>query len=237
MCMIPLYTTEEFQNSKSRDALSLKCECCNSVFYKMKNQIQWALKKNGLAGIKYCSQKCVGNVRHITHAVTKTCRQCDKSYTRKSSHQRYKNNFCSKSCAATYNNTHKTTGHRRSKLEIWLEQQLAILYPNLEIHYNKTDAINAELDIYIPSLKLAFELNGIFHYEPIYGNEKFDKTISNDKRKFQACLERGISLCIIDTSKQKYFKEKSSMEFCKIISNIIDRKLAEEVGFEPTVVF
>ena len=91
----------------------------------------------------------------------------------------------------------------------------------MEIHYNKTDAINAELDIYIPSLKLAFELNGIFHYEPIYGKEKFDKTISNDKRKFQACLEHGISLCIIDTYHAKYLKKERDKKFLEIITNIV----------------
>jgi len=50
-----------------------------------------------------------------------------------------------------------------------------MLYPDLVIHFNKKDAINSELDIYIPSLKLAFELNGIFHYEPIFGKENFLK--------------------------------------------------------------
>ena len=83
---------------------------------------------------------------------------------------------------------------------------MSIQYPNLEIHYNRKDAINSELDIYIPELELAFELNGIFHYEPIYGAEKLQQIQNNDDRKFQACLEKGISLCIIDTSSLKYFK-------------------------------
>ena len=36
----------------------------------------------------------------------------------------------------------------RSKLEKWLEEQLIKMYPNLEIHFNRKDAINSELDIY-----------------------------------------------------------------------------------------
>lgn len=144
-----------------------------------------------------------------------------------------KNNFCSSSCAAKYNNTHKTTGTRRSKLEKWIEEQLTIFHPNLEIHYNKTNAINGELDIYIPSLKLAFELNGIFHYEPIYSKEKLSSTQNNDKRKFQACLEQEIELCIIDTSSQGYFKITTSQKFLDIIINTIKEKLADSTGVDP----
>ena len=92
------------------------------------------------------------------------CVQCSKSMIRKPSDINATNNFCSLSCAATHRNLHKTKGIRRSKLEAWLETQLCKSYPNLEIHFNKKDTINSELDIYIPSLKLAFELNGIFHY-------------------------------------------------------------------------
>src|ERR1019366_2749034 len=114
---------------------------------------------------------------------------------------------------ASHSNTHKTKGIRKSKLECWLENKLPLLYPNQTFHFNCKDAINSELDIYIPSLKLAFELNGIFHYEPIYGVNKLEQITNNDHRKFQACIENGIELCIIDTSNQKHFTEKSSDKF------------------------
>ena len=117
---------------------------------------------------------------------------------------------------------------------MWLEQKLTILHPTLEFHFNKTDAINAELDIYIPSLKLAFELNGIFHYEPIFGKEKLKLSQNNDQRKFQACLEKNIELCVIDTSHQKYFKEQSSQKFLDIIKQTILKKMARTVRIELT---
>ena len=88
--------------------------------------------------------------------------------------------------------------------------------------FNGKDTINSELDIYIPSLKLAFELNGIFHYEPIYGKDKLQSIKNNDTRKFQACIEKGISLCIVDSSQQKRFSPKSSQKYLDIIVNIIE---------------
>jgi hypothetical protein len=149
------------------------------------------------------------------------CKECGNLFNSKFSHAR---TFCSQSCAGVYNQTHKTHGTRRSKLEKWLEEQLKLLYPDLEIHCNQKDAIDSELDFYIPSLKLAFELNGIFHYEPIHGNEQLSKIQNNDNRKFQACLEKQIELCIIDSSKQNYFKESNCKPYLDIIVQIINLK-------------
>jgi hypothetical protein len=87
------------------------------------------------------------------------------------------------------------------------------LYPNLEIKYNSKEEIHSELDIYIPKYKLAFELNGIFHYEPIFGGQKLEQTQNNDKNKFQLCQENKISLCVIDTSSLKYFKEQNAEKY------------------------
>ena len=130
------------------------------------------------------------------------------------------NVFCNRSCAATYNNTHKTKGTRVSKLERYLQEVLPLRH-NIEFKFNSKEEINSELDIYIPSLKLAFELNGIFHYEPVYGQDKLDKIINNDKLKFKACHEAGISLCVIDTTSQKKFTAESSSVFVVLIEQII----------------
>lgn len=161
--------------------------------------------------------------------ITVICLHCGKEFKKNVGDiKKYPNNFCSQSHAASYNNTHKTKGNRRSKLEIWLEKELTDLYPQLNIVYCDKETINSELDIYIPSLHLAFELNGIFHYEPIYGLKKLNQIQNNDNRKFAACLEKNISLCIIDSSKQERFTEKSSKQFLDIISNIINQILSPQ---------
>jgi len=119
---------------------------------------------------------------------------------------------------------------------VWLEQQLPALYPSLEFHFNRKDAIISELDIYIPSLKLAFELNGIFHYEPIYGPEKLAQIQNNDERKYQACIERGIELCLIDVSSFSYFKISGAERYLDMMKSIINKKLtAEDKGADPSL--
>ena len=95
--------------------------------------------------------------------------------------------FCSSSCAAKYNNAHKTYGTRRSKLEAYLESQLRSEFPQLELICNGKNAIGSELDFYFPQLRLAIELNGILHYEPIYGADRLERTQANDQQKGISC--------------------------------------------------
>ncbi len=175
--------------------------------------------------ISYCSKSCHSKGQYVS--LTVKCNQCDASFIRcPAEYKKSITHFCSRSCSATYNNTHKTKGTRISKLEMYLAKELVKIYPTIEFHFNRKDTINSELDIYIPSLKLAFELNGIFHYEPIYGEDKLKQIQNNDNRKFQACLEHHIELVIIDSSKMKNFKEKEGQLYLKIITDIIDLKLA-----------
>ena len=54
------------------------------------------------------------------------------------------------------------------------------------------EAINSELDVYVPSLNLAFELNGIFHYEPIYGEKKLNQILSKYRFYLKSYLHQNI---------------------------------------------
>ena len=179
--MIPLYTQEEFDSAKTETLLPLQCVTCSTTFLKSKTKIKMSLNpKYRLTG-DYCSHQCRN---FISKSQTLTCKNCNVTFNRiPSLIKKSTSHFCCQSCAATYNNKNKKYGTRRSKLEKWLEEQLTILYPNLEIHYNQKSVIKSELDIYIPSLNIAFELNGIFHYEPVYGIDKLNKIKNNDKKK------------------------------------------------------
>ena len=204
------------------------CKICNEVFTNNKiysNHVRWKHKEVSQTTCPDCGQ-IVTNHNYKKHVlgcqklltVQKHCKECNAVITVKY------NQFCNRSCATSYNNTHKAHGTRRSKLECWIEDQLTILYPSLEIYFNRKNVINSELDIYIPSLSLAIELNGIFHYEPIFSEAQLNKCKNNDNRKLQACLEKNIELCIIDTSHQKYFKPDTSQKYLDIICNIVDTK-------------
>ena len=214
-------TQEQFNKHKSLDLISINCALCNKSFLKTKKEIINKHNKTGSMP-KFCSIVCHGKDKTLKGRRLVKCTNCNKEFYKDLCAVSEKN-FCTKSCAATFNNKNKTHGTKRSKLEVYLENRLQELYPNLDFIFNGKEEINSELDIYIPSLKLAFELNGIFHYEPIFGNDKLNQIQNNDSNKFQKCQEKGISLCIIDTSSQKRFTEQSSQKFLDIISKIIER--------------
>lgn len=215
---------EEFNKKKWNDLIPFNCPTCGKEFHRVKHSVT----PKTLLTIKFCSKKCK---RGKNPRISLVCSNCQKPFERRPSEllrHNSEHNFCSQSCSSIYYHAHnKKTGCRRSKLEEWIQNQLTSLYPNLPILYNDKTTINSELDIYIPSLKLAVELNGIFHYEPIFGQDKLNKIQNNDSRKFQACLDKEISLCIIDSSKFRYFKLSKAQEFLDIIAKIIDSKLNE----------
>lgn len=216
-----LYTPSEFNNAKCNDTLALECSYCKQSFKVKKKLIQTILNGHSrkTRTCNFCSIKC----RCSVHTLILNCEYCKKQFkTNLSQYNKNAKHFCSRSCSASYYNRHKTKGTNISKIEIWIQKQLNIKYPQYKFCFNQRQAINEELDIYIPSLRLAFELNGIFHYKPIFGNEKLIKTQKTDQTKIELCQKNNISLYVIDISREKYFKETHSQKFLDIITNIIN---------------
>lgn len=230
--MIKLCSEQELKEANWLDFLPLQCEYCSKLFLKLVHKIR-------NLNVKFCSNRCKTNSK-IKQRFEMNCFQCNSTIIK--SGQQIKINktktfFCSKSCSITYRNARKIKGYKRSKFEIWTETVLLTLFPNLTIEFNKTNAINSELDIYIPNLKLAFELNGIVHYEPIYGQEKFISIKNNDLKKVQACLSKQIELCVIelcviDISIMKHFSKKESQKYLDFISSKI-KSSGEKGTFSP----
>jgi hypothetical protein len=194
--------------------IEVKCVGCN------KNVMRYPceLKSNNQY---WCSHKCryPDNEKRLV-----SCLKCNKEFKKSNAECiKFPNNFCSHSCSASYNNTHKKYGTRRSKLEIYLEEQIKTHYPDLELVCNQKSAIESELDFYFPELRFAIELNGITHYEPIYGEDKFEKIQNNDKRKIIACYEKDIELAIIDSSSCSYLNETAKNKYKILVFNLLEK--------------
>ena len=228
--MHPLYTEEDFKNAKRTDKLPFKCLNCSNTFYRWKGLVNDHLNPNRQDKIDFCSYKCVGQYKFP--AIYKNCETCNTQVqVTKYRLRTSKHIFCSKKCAGKYSSTHRKHGYKISKLEIWIQKKLTELFPALEILFNQNGTIKNELDIYIPSLKLAFELNGVFHYKPIYGEEGLENQKRIDLLKIEKCRENNINLTVIDISSQQCFKEDTSLVYLNQIVEII--KLAEEAGYDP----
>jgi hypothetical protein len=182
----------------------LNCSQCKKEFLSVKNLIN-------------CSEECKLQSRR---KFVKQCQRCNTEYKA----EKKDSKFCSHSCRSKelslHNYAHERSGATRSKMELYIQENLTKDYPLLEKLYNDKNVIGSELDVYIPSLKLAIELNGIFHYEPIYGQDHLDKIQNRDKQKLITCYEQGIELLIINMG-DKGFTKKFAKEIYFQINNLV----------------
>jgi hypothetical protein len=204
--------------------IKLQCGACSKYFLRTTRDVASTNLKQQL--VNYCSKECF--YKTIRTKIQVNCLQCNNVvYKTPSALLKFPKSFCNHSCSAIYHNTHKITGTRRSKLEIFLETKLRETYPNLKLLCNDKSAINSELDFYFPDLHLAIELNGILHFEPIYGNYKLAQIQTNDDKKFFLCIQNQINLAIIDSSSCKYLNKTSKEKYWNIVKELLDSNMAE----------
>lgn len=201
--------------------------------------IQFNIKqdKKTSSGKKFCSKKCKDDhpqiqptdfARKENGNLKTNCGQCKKEIMVIG--WRHKKNktgfsFCNSKCSAAYINKRRANkGYQKSKLEIYISKELNTQYPFLKIEYNEKKTIGYELDIYIPELKFAVEVNGIFHYKAINGDAKLARTQEIDKEKLELCSKADIDLLVINTMNVQ-FSINSSKPFLEKIYNKIDEKL------------
>jgi hypothetical protein len=186
---------------KSRVArVEINCMWCGILF--SKKQSLFSYREN-----HFCSRLCSSRFQDKKHNVE--CFVCGKHF-RKSKYQSEKRprHCCSSECVKVLNNNFKDWASNRSKLELAIENHLGVIFSGLDIRYNKTD-MGYELDIFIPDLKLAIEINGIYHYENIFKNNRFERTQQIDNEKVDKCRELGVNLFVINVSKDRGEKIKA----------------------------
>lgn len=170
---------------------------------------------------RYCSVNCK---KQATRKHSKTCSNCNKNYKSERSNSK----FCSHSCRSVFLklhiHAHKKSGLSRSKIELFIENKLRADFSDLNIFFNDKSTIGSELDIYIPELKMAFELNGVFHYIPIYGENTLQKIQNRDLSKIKICEQRGIELITVNLGNCNFTKRYAEYVYKKIYSLINKNK-------------
>ena len=205
-----LTAPQKFAALDRHGLVKLQCLHCNKPFQIEKHRVQRSIERG--TG-KYCSQTCARHARRTSQEVS--CANCNSLFRKHGVElKRTRNHFCSRSCAAQFNNRHKNLGAgRRSKAEDYLSGLIRRDFPSLEIIQNDRALLPSglEVDIVIPYLKLAIELNGPIHFFPLFGKEKLTKIQAADISKQMEIQSLGYSLLVIDISAYGYFKKVKAM--------------------------
>lgn len=139
--------------------------------------------------------KIKGGSTRYKKTETVKCMNCS-SECKKSPYQIEHNKyiFCSRSCHASYGNRtfNKSSrfGVNKSKAETILVNIIKSDFPELIVIENDRKILDGlEIDVLIPSEKIAIELNGPCHYIPIFGEPELTKTKNKDIIKKQKLQE------------------------------------------------
>jgi hypothetical protein len=203
--------------------IEVKCayESCENISLRA----PWEIERNKN---NFCSHECYAKFQDKKLEVE--CLNCGIKFMKQLCEiKTRKKHFCSELCAKNLQKF-KDWSCNRSKLEIAIEKHFKIIFPFMYIRYNKTD-IGYELDIFVPCLELAIELNGPLHYKAIFGEEELLKRQKTDREKVVECRNRDIKLFVIDVSKDR--GEKIKLQRISEVKQIVwDRIIELDYVFE-----
>jgi very-short-patch-repair endonuclease len=105
-----------------------------------------------------------------------------------------------------------------SKLEKFLVEKLISDGYKIEFHKEQTLAnTRLQIDILIPNMNVAIEVDGPSHFAPVWGDDSLQKNIKYDQKKEGLILGKGLVLIRI----------KQSMDFSKSRSILVYNKLKD----------
>lgn len=116
------------------------------------------------------------------------------------------------------NDAVRETSRVGSKLEKYLLQRL--LEDGYHVDFHKEQSLvntKLQIDLFIPKMRVAIEVDGPSHFEPVWGNDALDRNKKYDDKKTGLILGKGLVLIRI----------KYSKDFSKSRGELIYRDLSD----------
>jgi hypothetical protein len=204
--------------------VKVRCTECNTEILRNRHYVN-----KSKTGKFFCNLACKANHQRAptTTTIKEPCGNCGK-IVEKSSHAKRASKsghiFCNLSCSSTYNHKHRAKSFR-SKTEKYLEKLIEEEFPGLKIETNNCTYIGLELDLFMPQILFAIEVNGPLHYEPIYGKKQLHEIQERDRNKLEMCQNKLVDLRVL----RAYELNKQFLNdlFALEIKPLIEKKITE----------
>jgi very-short-patch-repair endonuclease len=120
----------------------------------------------------------------------------------------------------------RVASKKGSKLEIYLLENL--LNQGYKVEFHKEQFLvntKLQIDLFLPTMNVAIEVDGPSHFEPVWGNDSLQKNIKYDNKKTGLILGKGLALIRIKQTKD-YSKSRANLVLNKLIDQLklIDQK-------------
>jgi len=199
----------------------VNCCYCNKEILKFRSEVK-------RTKAYYCNNKCSSihiwsNKEKIDSRIPVNCTNCDIEFLRfpwmLSDHM-----FCGLRCSGLYSSQF-TKRRDQSKMEIFISQQIRESFSSLQLIENDRSLCKGlELDLFLPELNLAIEINGPVHYDPIYGEKYLESIQERDFRKNNICQTQNIEILTIKNY-GKFLIENGNRIWFEQIKPVIESKL------------
>lgn len=200
-CSLDCYKTKS--NFELGGSLILNCLYCKQEVLKYKSEIRKNPDKI------FCNSQCSANFMHLTYrqpfakTIVLECHFCNSIFERiqhKTTQGKTGKFFCSAKCSSTYLGT-QSKNFERSFMELYIQQKIELNFPYLTLIIGDTKQCNGlQLDLYLPELNFAIEINGPIHYINFFGDEYLKSVQERDQRKETICKNKKLLLQIVKCS-------------------------------------
>lgn len=110
----------------------------------------------------------------------------------------------------------KKASKEGSKLELYVFKALTEAGFDVYAHTSNLPNVNLEMDLVVPSLKTAIEIDGPSHFEPIWGEEALQRQQKADREKAGHLLNAGCCLIRVGT-RDKNVSEKLKRDVAELV--------------------
>lgn len=217
---------DTYANKVRRDAIKLKIKIRDKS-EAQKNVLSMGKADHPTKG----KQRSIDVKNKIGHSVMKSWEEIDKTEL-ESRKQKARDNWHKLSDDIKENILHEANSavRKASKLGSKLEHHLlnCLIKDGFKVDFHKEQSLlntKLQIDLFLPTLNVAIEVDGLSHFEPVWGEDSLKRNKKYDNKKSGLILGKGLVLIRI-IQKKDYSKARAEVIYTELKNQL--QKIAKK---------